>query len=98
MLGGCARGGVQNISHTHLRQLDQPVDSDVLVASDDDDAKHEVAHLVEAIPACARSTSGAAKRDRGRSADAGDPHINKRYKAPARDPHHRAGCVTRHAC
>lgn len=73
----------QNISHTHLRHLDQPVDSDVLIASDDDDAKHEVAHLVEAIPGMRAIDIGPLQN--AIAAEALTPvilYINKRYKAP----------------
>jgi NADPH-dependent F420 reductase len=85
MLGPGVRvvAAFQNISHTHLRHLDQPVDSDVLVASDDDDAKHEVAHLVEAIPGMRAIDIGPLQN--AIAAEALTPvilYINKRYKAP----------------
>ncbi len=73
----------QNISHTHLKELDAPVDSDVLVASDDDEAKHEVAHLVEAIPGMRAIDIGPLAN--AVAVEALTPvilYINKRYKAP----------------
>lgn len=73
----------QNISHTHLKHLDEPVDSDVLVASDDDEAKHEVTHLVEAIPGMRAIDIGPLQN--AIAAEALTPvilYINKRYKIP----------------
>lgn len=37
-----------SISHTKLKKLDKPIDSDVFVCGDDADAKKDVIHLVEA--------------------------------------------------
>ncbi|HMM27001.1 MAG: NADPH-dependent F420 reductase [Chloroflexota bacterium] len=73
----------QNISHTHLKDLDDPVDSDVLMASDDDEAKHEVARLIEAIPGMRAIDIGPLAN--AIAAEALTPvilYINKRYKAP----------------
>lgn len=73
----------QNISHTHLKELDTPVDSDVMVASDDDDAKHEVTRLVEAIPGMRAIDIGPLAN--AVAAEALTPvilYINKRYKIP----------------
>lgn len=72
----------QNISYTHLKELDKPVDSDVLIASDDDDAKREVALLVEAIPGMRAIDIGPLVN--AIAAEALTPvilYINKRYKA-----------------
>lgn len=73
----------QNISHTHLKNLGDPVDSDVLMASDDDEAKHEVARLVEAIPGMRAIDIGPLVN--AIAAEALTPvilYINRRYKAP----------------
>lgn len=72
----------QNISHTHLRHLDQAVDSDVLIASDDDEAKQEVAKLVEAIPGMRAIDGGPLVN--AIAAEALTPvilYLNRRYKA-----------------
>lgn len=72
----------QNISHTHLSHLDQTVDSDVLIASDDDDAKQEVAKLVEAIPGMRAIDGGPLVN--AIAAEALTPvilYLNRRYKA-----------------
>lgn len=39
----------QNVGAAHLQELDQAVNMDVLVCSDDDEAKHEVFQLIDAI-------------------------------------------------
>lgn len=73
----------QNISHTHLKGLGDPVDSDVFMASDDDEAKHEVARLVAAIPGMRAIDIGPLANSI--AAEALTPvilYINKRYKAP----------------
>lgn len=72
----------QNISHTHLSHLDQAVDSDVLIASDDDEAKQEVAKLVEAIPGMRAIDGGPLVN--AIAAEALTPvilYLNRRYKA-----------------
>jgi hypothetical protein len=38
----------QNVSATHLKDLEHPVNCDVLISGDDADAKREVAALAEA--------------------------------------------------
>jgi NADPH-dependent F420 reductase len=73
----------QNISAVHLKKLDHAIDSDVLVCGDDEDAKNDVFHLIEAIngmrPVDAGSLANAV------AIEALTPvllYINKRYKVP----------------
>jgi 8-hydroxy-5-deazaflavin:NADPH oxidoreductase len=50
LLGGTVRivSAFQNVSATHLKDLDHPPDCDILITGDDADAKREVAALAEA--------------------------------------------------
>jgi len=50
LLGGSVRlvSAFQNVSATHLKDLEHPVNCDVLISGDDADAKREVAALAEA--------------------------------------------------
>jgi len=73
----------QNISFNHLKNLEHPIDSDVLVCGDDADAKQEVARLVEAIDGMRAIDAGPLAN--AVAAEALTPvlmYINKRYKSP----------------
>jgi 8-hydroxy-5-deazaflavin:NADPH oxidoreductase len=73
----------QNISFNHLKNLEHPIDSDVLMCGDDADAKQEVARLVEAIDGMRAIDAGPLAN--AVAAEALTPvlmYINKRYKSP----------------
>ncbi|NDJ75832.1 MAG: NADPH-dependent F420 reductase [Chloroflexi bacterium] len=71
----------QNVSHTHLKDLQHNVHCDVLVCGDDADAKQEVFHLVEAVAGMRPIDAGPLAN--AVAAEALTPvllYINKRYK------------------
>lgn len=72
----------QNISFNHLKDLDHPIDSDVLMCGDDADAKLEVARLVEAIDGMRAIDAGPlANAVAVESLTPVLMYINKRYKS-----------------
>lgn len=71
----------QNVSAVHLKDLSHRIDCDVLVCGDDDDAKMEVFHLVEAIDGMRAVDAGSLAN--AVAVEALTPvllYINKRYK------------------
>lgn len=71
----------QNVSATHLKDLQHSVNSDVLMCGDDSDAKAEVAQLIEAIPGMRAVDAGPLANSV--AVEALTPvllYINKRYK------------------
>lgn len=71
----------QNVSAVHLKDLQHTVNSDVLMCGDDDEAKTEVAQLIEAIPGMRAVDAGPLANSV--AAEALTPvllYINKHYK------------------
>lgn len=71
----------QNVSASHLQKLDYPVNTDVLVCGDDEDAKQEVFKLVEGIEGMRPIDAGPLAN--AVAVEALTPvllYINKRYK------------------
>jgi len=83
LLGDGARvvAAFQNVGAAHLQELSQGVNGDVLMCSDDAEAKGEVAQLVEAIPGMRAIDAGPLAN--AVAVEALTPvllYINKRYK------------------
>ena len=73
----------QNISYNHLKQLGHSIDSDVLICSNDAEAKQEVARLVEAIDGMRAIDAGPlANAVAVESLTPVLMYINRRYKSP----------------
>jgi NADPH-dependent F420 reductase len=71
----------QNIGSAHLMELDRPVNLDVLVCGDDDDAKNDVIQLIEAVDGMRGIDAGPLAN--AVAAEALTPvllYINQRYK------------------
>ena len=78
--GATVVAAFQNVSAVKLKQLDQPVDCDVLVCADEDDAKAAVINLVEA--AGMRGIDAGALKN-AVAAESLTPvllHINRKYR------------------
>ncbi|MFP4323100.1 MAG: NADPH-dependent F420 reductase [Anaerolineales bacterium] len=82
MLGDNVRvvAAFQNVSAVKLKDLKQPVDCDVLVCADDDDAKAEVMQLVEATGMRGIDAGPLANAVAAEALTAVLLHINKTYK------------------
>jgi NADPH-dependent F420 reductase len=73
----------QNVGANHLKDLDHPIDSDVLVCGDDAAAKEEAIRLVEAVDGMRGIDAGPLAN--AVAVEALTPvllYINKRYKVP----------------
>ncbi len=72
----------ENISASHLRKIDHAIDSDVLVCSDDEDAKSQVFCLVEAASMRGVDAGPLANAVAVEAMTAVLLYINKHYKVP----------------